>query len=530
MTQPMDRTTPPMPSPDATAPTTVPDAAATIAADDWSGTDDADLHWQPRWTPEERESFQAAIARHHLASWRVTLLAGACIAVLAFVVAVLMAPILYALLGLLLDLINLAIPMPDLTHEMMRGLGEVVDQMETLPWTRWLSVMAIASIPGLLLMGLVVATLARALQSADDLDTGDLPVRHPLPSRLVEQRFLNVVSEMAIAAMIAPPQVRVTELATRNAVVLGADERHATIVVSRSLLELLDRDEMQGIAAHLVATIANGDVRAGSRVALSLGLFGLITRLTSAIMDRDAARLLPRLLLAALRPGTARARELLAAISNPFGSDAGDPAKKPPRADGGLAGNANGSASNTLTWREWAAMPFTGPLVLSGFFGGMVSSFLLSPLVALAWRQRKYLADSTAVRLTRNPDTLAEALQKIGPERGANSLAPWAAHLAVVQEGPIGAGRTLLAASPVPMFPGLPRRLKALVRQGATVTVAEKKVPPIAWLLGVPLGLLVGALLATAIVLLMWVSLALSGLFTLLPFGALNLFLRWLGG
>jgi hypothetical protein len=134
------------------------------------------------------------------------------------------------------------------------------------------------------------------------------------------------------------------------------------------------------------------------------------------------------------------------------------------------------------------------------------------------------------VRLTRNPDTLAEALQKIGPERGATSFAPWAAHLAVVQDGPAGRGGSLLSSSPVPMFPGLERRLKALVRQGATVTVVEKKVPPLAWLVGVPVGLLLAALMSTVIVLLLWVSLALSGLFTLLPFGALNLLLRWLGG
>ena len=87
-------------------------------------------------------------------------------------------------------------------------------------------------------------------------------------------------------------------------------------------------------------------------------------------------------------------------------------------------------------------MRFTGPLVMAGFFGGLVSSFVLSPLVALAWRQRKYLADSTAVRLTRNPDTLAEALQKMGPGGSALDLAPWAAHLAVVQDGPAGRSAT----------------------------------------------------------------------------------------
>ena len=389
-----------------------------------------------------------------------------------------------------IQLVNLAIPMPDLTRALLRRLGDVVDRMETLPWTRWLAVTAVASIPGVLLMGLVVATLARALRAADDLDTGVLAVRRPQATQLAEQRFANVVAEMAVAAAIPEPRVLIAERSSPNAVVLGADARHVTIVVSRSLLDLLDRDEMQGIAAHLVATIANGDVRAGARVALSLGLFGLITRLTGSIMDPGAAQLLPRLLLAALRPGSARARELLAAIADPFGGAAVGAARTAPRRGGG---------ADKLSWREWTAMPFTGPLVMAGFFGGMVSSFVLSPLVALAWRQRKYLADSTAVRLTRNSDTLAEALQKMGAAGSAADLAPWAAHLAVVQDGPAGRGATLLSASPVPMFPGLERRLKALVRQGASVTVVERKVPPLAWLIGVPVGALVAALMSTVI-------------------------------
>lgn len=174
-------------------------------------------------------------------------------------------------------------------------------------------------------------------------------------------------------------------------------------------------------------------------------------------------------------------------------------------------------------------MPFTGPLVLAGFFGGLVATFVLSPLIALAWRQRKYLADSTAVRLTRNPDTLAEALQRMASAGGNASLAPWVAHLAVVRDGESSPG-ALLSSSPVPMFPAPQRRLLALVRQGATVAVTRPQVPWIVWLVGLPLGALLIGLLTTVIVLLLWLSLALSGLFTLLPFGALNLLLRWLGG
>jgi hypothetical protein len=126
-----------------------------------------------------------------------------------------MAPILYALAGLALDLVNLAIPMPDLTGAMLRGLGDVTDQPGKLSSARWLGVLAIASIPGVLLLGLVVATLARALRSADDLDLDTPQLRRPLPSRLAEQRFANVVGEMAVAASIVEPRVLVTERASR---------------------------------------------------------------------------------------------------------------------------------------------------------------------------------------------------------------------------------------------------------------------------------------------------------------------------
>ena len=64
-------------------------------------------------------------------------------------------------------------------------------------------------------------------------------------------------------------------------------------------------------------------------------------------------------------------------------------------------------------------MPLYGPVVLSGFFGGMVSSVLLEPLLALVWRRRKYLADAIAVQLTRDPQALSDALLALhAGERG----------------------------------------------------------------------------------------------------------------
>ena len=70
---------------------------------------------------------------------------------------------------------------------------------------------------------------------------------------------------------------------------------------------------------------------------------------------------------------------------------------------------------------------------MSGFFAGIVSSLLLSPVLALAWRRRKYLTDATAVRPTRNSDAVARRLERIAANRGEDVLAHWVAHLAVVE-------------------------------------------------------------------------------------------------
>ena len=68
---------------------------------------------------------------------------------------------------------------------------------------------------------------------------------------------------------------------------------------------------------------------------------------------------------------------------------------------------------------------------------------MLGPLIALLWRARRYLADATAVQLTRYPDGLARALQRLGDKGAAIPGAGLAAHVFVIgPEGSQNEGRS----------------------------------------------------------------------------------------
>jgi hypothetical protein len=167
-----------------------------------------------------------------------------------------------------------------------------------------------------------------------------------------------------------------------------------------------------------------------------------------------------------------------------------------------------------------------GPLVITGFFLALVHLFVLGPLLALTWRQRKYMADATAVRLTRDPDTLAGALQQMTAQKG-NPLLPWAAHLSVTTAG--GRQRGMLGSSAVPMFPSIERRLRALAGMGAHVAPQVRRAPLWVWFVAVPLVTVLVVLVAILLPLLVYLSLVMTALFTGVPFGIVHMLLRWLG-
>jgi Zn-dependent protease with chaperone function len=480
---------------------------------------DAASGWIP-WTAAERESFFSAIARHNRAAWRVTVASAAAIAFTSAIVATLMAPLFYAAIALAFDLLNLIVPAPNLVKLFGDAIGPAIDHPEAVAPARWLQLALYAALPGLVWMALVVLALRRMLLASALFGPG--PIARPCnPSVLEEQRLANVVGEMAIAAELPAPRVEVTDQAILNGVIFGRDEREAKVLVSEALLARLSREELQGVAGHLVGSIANGDMAIGLRASVALSLFALVARMSAIFPDGAIGRHWWVLWHAILVPTSARARQLALELGDPFGesnSDSTNGPTGPPRA--GL--NAHKSQGN---WRTLLWLPLAGPIVITGFFAGLVNLFVLSPLVSLAWRQRKYMADATAVRLTRDPDALAHALEKMS---GAGApLTPWTAHLSVIQTGGNRSGP--LGASVVPMFPSLDRRLRALAKLGAHVSRPPRRMPLPLVLILAALCAVVGLLIALVLYLLVILSTALTMLFTGLPFGVLHLLLRWLG-
>ena len=470
------------------------------------------------WTPEERESFFDAIARHQRAAWRVTLASRVINFVVALIVAVLMSPLFYGVLALCLDALNLVVPAPNLVP----GIGHALDRALNAPGKMsvadWIQLAALAALPGLVWMAFVLGALHRVMHLCMTFESGELSARAPNPTVLAEQRFGNVVSEMAIAANLPPPRVFVVDSPAVDAVAFGVDEQHSTIVISQGLLSLLNRSQMEGVAANLIASIADGDMRIGVRAALSLGLFALIARLGSVVSKPHARRDLIRIVTATLLPTTASARKLVTELASPF-EDEERTARR--------SAAATPPAGRWEKIRPYLWLPLAGPLVMTGFLGGIFNLFVLGPLLSTAWRQRKYMADATAVRLTRDPDTLSSALQQMTNRQSA-PLAPWAAHLSVVDHK--GRQRGVFSGSAVPMFPSIERRLRALGTLGAHINrAARARIPLRLWLIIVPLLAVLVVLVAMLFPLLIWLSLALSMLFGGIPFAILHSLLRWLG-
>lgn len=327
--------------------------------------------------------------------------------------------------------------------------------------------------------------------------------RAPAAGDLEEQQLVNVVIEMAIAAGLEPPGVRLLDGTVANAAAVGFDGGERYVVVGRRLLDEFDRDETQAVVAHLVGVMGNGDLRGAAQIHAMLYVLDLLLVVVLAPFARLPRRVARRWLLFPLwslgHSREQRAVEARALVHLLEAHRATLPA------DGGEQGGPQAAEYFGPVGRVLVRV--VPPLLALILFGVVaIASVLLaaSVPVALLWRSRRYLADATAVQLTRNPTALYRALIRLVECGAAVTGGERVAHLFVV--GPevaaarewldrVHAGARLRAGLPprirreVPlppadrveakrgflgeyeglmgMHPALRRRLARLVRMGA---------------------------------------------------------------
>jgi heat shock protein HtpX len=203
------------------------------------------------------------------------------------------------------------------------------------------------------------------------------------PASPAQLQLVNVAEEMAIAAGLPKPTVWVVPDADLNAFATGHDSRHASIAVTEGLLAALDRDELQGVVAHEMSHIQNDDVKL---MTLLAGLLGAVALLSDGV---------GRYLRMGGRVGGGR------------------------RGGGGNSGKG-GNPLGAILLVVWVFTLLIAPVV----------SRLLAMAVS---RKREYLADATAAQLTRHPEALARALEKLDAATApTRSIAQGAAHLCIV--------------------------------------------------------------------------------------------------
>ncbi|OGG61147.1 zinc metalloprotease HtpX [Candidatus Kaiserbacteria bacterium RIFCSPHIGHO2_02_FULL_49_34] len=189
----------------------------------------------------------------------------------------------------------------------------------------------------------------------------------PLDMHNPQYREVQRIAEnLAITAGIPMPKMYVVHDPSPNAFATGRDPQHAAVAVTSGILDLLDRNELEGVLAHEFSHVGNRDMLVATVAVVLAGFVAIVADM---------------LMRAAL-----------------FG--------------GGNNDNRN-------------------PVVLIIGIVGIILAPIAAQLIHLAIsRKREYLADASGVLLTRYPEGLASALEKIsGHARPMERASHATAHL-----------------------------------------------------------------------------------------------------
>lgn len=106
-------------------------------------------------------------------------------------------------------------------------------------------------------------------------------------------QLYNIVNEVVIASGMPMPKVAIVEDDAPNAFATGRDPEHAVIAFTTGILRVMDREQLQGVAAHEMAHVANRDTLVSAVAATTAGAIALLSDLIGRILwfgggrDRD---------------------------------------------------------------------------------------------------------------------------------------------------------------------------------------------------------------------------------------------------
>jgi heat shock protein HtpX len=187
----------------------------------------------------------------------------------------------------------------------------------------------------------------------------------------------TVVENMAITAGIPKPKVYVINDSAPNAFATGRDKEHSVVCVTTGLLSILNRTELEGVIAHEMSHIGNRDILLSTIVVILVGFVSIVSDMF-------------------LRTS--------------------------------FWGRSDRENNNAL-------------FMILGIVFAILAPISASLIHLAISRKREFLADASGALLTRYPEGLASALEKIGGYKGSLKTATNStAHLFI--SNPFGSGAT----------------------------------------------------------------------------------------
>ena len=103
-------------------------------------------------------------------------------------------------------------------------------------------------------------------------------------------KLFDLVQEVCLASGLPIPKVAIVEDPAPNAFATGRDEKHALIAFTTGILEVMDRDELQGVIAHEMSHVANRDTLVSAIATTTAGIIALVSDILMRMLWFGGAR------------------------------------------------------------------------------------------------------------------------------------------------------------------------------------------------------------------------------------------------